>query len=80
MTELINDEDDDELSAKSFECLQALGPKVIPVLVNFLLLAYKKIGNKFCKNRTAIIDIYKMKERHIYMRTDSAPNLRHIGP
>jgi hypothetical protein len=30
---LINDDEDDELSAKAFEALEALGPSVIPELV-----------------------------------------------
>lgn len=80
MTELINDEDDDDLSSKAFECLQALGPKVIPELVNFLQLAYKKVTNSFCKGRSVIIDTFKMRERHMYLKTDSAPSLRHVGP
>lgn len=39
LTELINDEDDDDLSNKAFECLEALGPKVIPGLMKYLNLA-----------------------------------------
>ena len=65
LTELINDEDDDELSNKSFECLQAIGPKVVPELIKYLLLAYKKVPFGFCKDKTVIIDTFNLKERHI---------------
>ena len=41
LTELINDDEDDELSNKAFECLQALGTKSIPELIKYLLIAYK---------------------------------------
>jgi len=43
LTELINDEDDDELSNKAFECLEALGPKVITELMKYLKLALSKV-------------------------------------
>lgn len=43
LTELINDEDDDELSNKAFECLEALGPKVLTELMKYLRLATGRV-------------------------------------
>lgn len=58
LTELINDEDDDELSNKAFECLEALGPKVIPGLMKYLNLATNQIYSKLARSKSLIVDIY----------------------
>lgn len=58
LTELINDEDDDELSNKAFECLEALGPKVIPGLMKYLNLATNQIQSKLARSKSMIVDIY----------------------
>ncbi len=80
LTELINDEDDDELSSRAFECLEALGPKVVTDLVKYLKLATDRVHGLFARSRSFIVDIYQKRERHIYLKTGSAPNLRHVGP
>jgi len=80
LTELINDEDDDELSNKAFECLEALGPKVISDLMTYLKLATSRVNGLLARSRTFIVDIYKKRERHIYLKSNVAPNLRHVGP
>ena len=59
LSELINDEDDDELSNKAFECLESLGPKVISELMKYLKLALSKVVGIFAKSKTLIIDIYR---------------------
>jgi hypothetical protein len=41
---LINDEEDDELSNKAFECLEALGPKVVGDLMKYLKLALSRVN------------------------------------
>lgn len=80
LTELINDEDDDELSNKAFECLEALGPKVIGDLMKYLNLATGRVTGLFARSRTLIVDIYRKRERHIYLKSGVTPNLRHVGP
>lgn len=79
LTELINDEDDCELSEHAFDCLEALGPKVILELIKYLDLAVNRVEGKFAKSKTIIVDIYKGRERHLYLKP-TVPNLRHIGP
>lgn len=69
LTELINDEDDDELSNKAFECLEALGPKVIPGLMTYLNLATDQIQSKLARSKSIIVDIYQKRERHIYLKS-----------
>ena len=68
LAELINDEDDDELSEKAFECLEALGPKVIGDLMNYLRLALEKVPTPIARTRSLIVDIYQRRERHIYTK------------
>lgn len=80
LTELINDEEDDELSNKAFECLEALGPKVISDLMRYLNLATGRVSTKFARSRTLIVDIYRKRERHIYLKGGVIPNLRQVGP
>jgi hypothetical protein len=79
LTELINDEDDDELSDKAFECLQEMGPKVLADLMKYLKLATGMVTGQFARSKSIIIDIYKKRERHIYLRS-GIPNLRQVGP
>ena len=59
LTELINDEDDDELSQKAFECLQALGPRIIQELMKYYGLALKKVSGEFVKTKTILVDLYR---------------------
>lgn len=75
LTELINDEDDDELSNKAFECLEVLGPKALADLMKYLKLATGMVTNQFARSKSFIVDIYKKRERHIYLRS-GIPNLR----
>lgn len=78
LTELINDEDDDELSDKAFECLQEMGPKAIADLMKYLKLATGMVTCQFARSKSIIIDIYRKRERHIYLRS-GIPNLRQVG-
>jgi len=79
LTELINDEDDDELSDKAFECLQEMGPKALADLMKYLKLATGMVTGQFARSKSIIIDIYKKRERHIYLRS-GIPNIRQVGP
>ena len=58
LAELINDEDDDELSERAFECLEALGPKVISELMRFLRTATEKVPSWLGRSHSLIVDVH----------------------
>ena len=69
LVDLINDEDDDILSEKAFECLEMLGPDVLSKLtfkIGTIMEGRKPV--MWRRQRTIILDIYQKKERHIYTK------------
>lgn len=55
--DLINDEDDDELSTKAFEALEAMGPQVIPELVKTVERVLSKVEREWHQGNTVIFQI-----------------------
>ena len=82
LTELINDEEDDELSKKAYECLELVGEKVIDKQMDLVERAIQsREMSKWKAARTIIVDVFGRRERHIYIKqTNSVPNLRYFGP
>ena len=69
LTELINDEDDDELSKKAYECLELVGEKVIEKQMELIERAVQ--SREMCKwkaARTIIVDVFGRRERHVYVK------------
>ena len=59
LSELINDEEDDELSEKAFETLEMLGPEVVTKLANKLEAIYEERRSfVWRRQRTIILDIH----------------------
>lgn len=83
--DLISDEDeDDSLSEKAYECLEILGPEVVAQLIRKLALiceARKPYTWRCAK--TVVLDVYAKIERHVYARKlaqDEVPQPRLFGP
>ena len=69
MTELINDEEDDELSKKAYECLELMGDKVIEKQMELVTRSVQsREMYKWKTARTIITDIFGRRERHIYTK------------
>ena len=52
-----------------------VGPKALADLMKYLKLATGMVTNQFARSKSIIVDIYKKRERHIYLRS-GIPNLR----
>jgi hypothetical protein len=48
--------------------------------MKYFKLATSSVNGLFARSRSLIVDIYKKRERHIYLKTGAVPNLRHVGP
>jgi len=48
--------------------------------MKYFLLATSSVNGLFGRSRSFIVDIYKKRERHIYLKSGVVPNLRHVGP
>lgn len=46
-----------------------MGPKVVSELFKYFNLALNKVALPFAKTKTVLVDLYKQKERHIYIKS-----------
>lgn len=67
--DLISDEDDDELSTKAFEALEAMGPLVIPELIKTVDRVLAKVEREWHQGNTVIFEIQNKKERHLIAKS-----------
>lgn len=81
LSELISDEDDDELSEKAYKCLEYLGPLAITQLLQSLQNVLSQRDYYWNEKQSIIIDTYKGKERHLCTLKDltAIPNIRDFG-
>ena len=84
LVNLINDEEDDDLSNKSYQCLEYIGTSSIKEILNNLKVILDQRDVKWKQNMTIMIDIFMKRERHIYLKAlnpkDKFPSLRDFGP
>ena len=82
LTELINDEEDDELSKKAYECLELMGDPVIEKHMELIKrFSESRKGVTWNQQKTIIVDVFGKKERHVIMRKNKdTPSVRHFGP
>ena len=81
LSELINDEEDDELSEKAYKCLEHLGPLAISQLLKSLLSILSQRDYYWNEKHRIIIDSIKGVERHLCTLKDlrEMPNPRDFG-
>jgi hypothetical protein len=86
MVNLINDEDDDDLSTKAYQCLEYMGPLTIKELLKELKQILERRGRLWKKGNTIMIDVFMKRERHVCcvpsekVSFQGQPNLRDFGP
>ena len=84
LIDLINDEEDDELSEKAYETLEILGPEVVTkVLLKIAQISEERKPYMWHSQKTIILDIYGKIERHMYakkLEKDEIPVPRLFGP
>lgn len=81
LCELINDEDDDELSATAYKCLQNLGPVAVQHLFKSLQSILSQRDYHWNERQSIIIDTIDEVERHLCTLKDlqAIPNTRDFG-
>mmetsp|Transcript_39726 Transcript_39726/g.38297 ORF Transcript_39726/g.38297 Transcript_39726/m.38297 type:complete len:85 (+) Transcript_39726:925-1179(+) len=84
MVELVNDEEDDELSNKAYQCLEQMGILSMLELLKELKIITHKRERVWKKGNTIMVDLFRRRERHIYCsklaRNQNPPTLRDFGP
>lgn len=69
LVDLINDEEDDELSEKAYECLEILGPEVVTkLLLKIAQFCEERKPYMWASQKTVILDVYGKIERHMYAK------------
>lgn len=68
LVNLINDEEDDELSTKSYQCLEYMGPLAVVELVKQMQQVLEKRDVMWKSGQTIMVDVFLNRERHIYLR------------
>lgn len=81
LCELINDEDDDELSTSAYQCLQHLGTTAIQHLFKSLQSILSQRDYHWNERQSIIIDAIDGTERHLCTLKDlqAIPNVRDFG-
>lgn len=81
LCELINDEDDDELSETAYLCLQHLGPLAIQHLFKNMQSILSQRDYYWNEKQSIIIDTVDGTERHLCTLKDltAIPNTRDFG-
>jgi len=84
LVDLINDNEDDELSEKAYECLEILGPEVVAkLLLKVAQISEERKPYMWHSQKTVILDVYGKIERHLYAKklaVDEVPVPRLFGP
>lgn len=81
LAELINDEEDDELSERAYKCLEYLGPLAIAQLFKSLKSILSQRDYYWNEKHSVIIDCMEGVERHLCTLKDLnvIPNVRDFG-
>ena len=81
LAELINDEQDDELSEKAYKCLEYLGPQAVSHLLKSLQSIISQRDYYWNEKHSVIIDCVGATERHLCTLKDlkTIPNIRDFG-
>eukprot|EP00347_Sterkiella_histriomuscorum_P022045 403331879 len=84
LVNLINDEEDDDLSNKSYQCLEYMGSCAVVELVKQTQQILEKREVMWKHGNSIMIDVFLNRERHIYLKAlneqESLPSLREFGP
>jgi hypothetical protein len=84
LVELISDEEqDEELSNKAYQCLEYMGQRSVFEIIQRLKELIGEREMKWRHKDTIMLDVFMRRERHIYvkpMSEDNRPSLRELGP
>lgn len=68
MVNLINDEEDDELSNKAYQCLEYMGQNTVIELLKKTKVLIEKRDIKWRFKNSIMLDVFMKRERHIIVK------------
>ena len=84
LVNLINDEEDDDLSNKSYQCLEYMGALAVVELVKQTQAIVDKRDLSWRHGNCIMLDVFMNRERHVYMKAlkdgEVYPSIREFGP
>lgn len=67
LVELINDEEDDDLSNKAYQCLENMGTVTVFELLKKSKELLEQRERVWKKGNTIMLDVFMRRERHVYV-------------
>ncbi|CDW82063.1 UNKNOWN [Stylonychia lemnae] len=84
LVNLINDEEDDDLSNKSYQCLEYMGSQAVIELAKQTKTIVEKREKMWRYGNCIMLDVFNNRERHVFLKalteSETLPSLREFGP